>query len=164
MLLPTKFETYLKLNRNISGKTLRNYRADLLHFTNWGKTKLSSETIIVEDLESLLPHLTIELIETYKSEELGRSVPQSTINRRLSTLRNFGKFLLESGTTSINPLLTVTNLTQNLSWEKQVDGLLGDFERNLTKQGISRVTLKNYLSDMRQFFAWMSKNASGTVI
>lgn len=159
MSLPNDFEIYLKQEHRISGKTLRNYRADLLHFTNWSTKHLCSQGIFANSLDEILPHFSGQLVANYKGYHLETRVPESTINRRLSTLRNFGRFLDRSGKAS-NPTGLISNVKIEMTWEEHSSFLLTEFEGHLKKEKVSKATLKNYLSDVKQFLAWI-KEAGG---
>ena len=156
--LPKQFEVYLKETLGVSGKTLRNYRADLGHFLRWSKIHLESKEITIEDLESLLPHFSGYLVATYKTHHAQTGVPQSTTNRRLSTLRNFGKFLSASGITENNPTQLITNLKEELTLEQELEEVVREYAKNLEKENISAVTCKNYLSDVKHFVNWLKLN------
>lgn len=160
--LPIQFEQHLKVKHGVSGKTLRNYRADLLHFKNWAKGNLLDKGILIETLDDSVPYLSSEdLVLTYKQYHMLIGVPASTTNRRLSTLRNFGRFLEIEGITSINPAKTVTNVKSEPSRAELAQSLISDFANHLTDTGVSKVTAKNYLSDVRHFLAWMEKENDG---
>lgn len=154
--LSKQFETYLKRELKVSGKTLRNYRADLKHFLAWSKNHLVNQEI--ESLESLLPHFSGFLVAAYKTHHTENNVPQSTTNRRLSTLRNFGKFLKSSGITNNNPTQLVNNLKEEITLEGRLEKIVKEFARQLEKEDVSRVTRKNYLSDIKHFVSWLKQN------
>lgn len=155
--LPKQFEIYLRQELTVSGKTLRNYRADLGHFLRWSKEHLASQGIAIEDLESLLPHFSGFLVASYRTHQVKNNIPQGTTNRRLSTLRNFGKFLKHTGIADYNPAQLITNLKEEPTLEQQLEETVSEYTKHLEKEKISKVTIKNYLSDVRHFVAWLSK-------
>lgn len=155
--LPTKFEEYLKTELQVSGKTLRNYRADLSHFLGWATLHLSSRGINIQSPDSIIPHFTSFVVASYKGYHLENKIPESTTNRRLSTLRNFGRFLAKINLVSQNPTELVTNIKKTISPEEKINAIVHDFEKDLKKEGISSVTLKNYISDVRQFLLWVPR-------
>jgi site-specific recombinase XerD len=157
MELPKLFENYLKKRKKVSGKTLRNYRADLSHFLTWAFSFLNNEGKTVNNCDDLLPYFNSQLIASYKGAQLEKGIPQSTTNRRLSTLRNFGKFLTEDKYIEKNPTEIINNVKATLSWEKQVEVYMKDFSSHLEKEGVSQLTAKNYISDIRQFLIWSQK-------
>lgn len=155
--LPTKFEEYLKTELQVSGKTLRNYRADLSHFLGWATLHLGSRGIKIQSPDSIIPHFTSFMVANYKSYHLENKIPESTTNRRLSTLRNFGRFLAKLNLVSQNPTELITNITKTVSQEERVSGIIQDFEKDLRKEGISSISIKNYISDIRQFLLWVPR-------
>lgn len=163
--LPLQFEKHLRAEKKVSGKTLRNYRSDLLHFFTWslryaqGKTLRHTQGKPLETVESLLPYLTNSLVGAYKSYHLENKTPISTANRRLSTLRNFTRFLVQIGVLGNDPTYSVSNLGSraSLSFEEKVQKMVEDFQKYLESERVSPVTSKNYLSDVRQFLMWMGR-------
>lgn len=149
------FEEYLAQNRKVSRKTLRNYRADLSHFTAWTVSNLQAQGINVSNLEQILPYFSGQLVANYKGYHLDNQTPESTTNRRLSTLRNFSRFLQTSGIVKENSIELVSNVKQISSWDEQVGLITQEFGMFLSRQNVSKVTLKNYLSDVRQFLCWI---------
>ncbi len=154
MELTKLFEQHLVASRRVSGKTLRNYRADLSHFLAWAFAYLLNHGITVTSTVGLLPYFNSQLISEYKATQLEKKTPESTTNRRLSTLRNFAKFLTEDGYIKTNPTTVINNLKPTLSWEANMDLLVHDFAEHLKKDGVSPITAKNYVSDVRQFLTW----------
>ncbi len=155
MELPKLFENYLKKSKKVSGKTLRNYRADLSNFLSWAFAYLAKEGKTVTNCDDLLPYFNSQLIASYKGAQLEKGIPQSTTNRRLSTLRNFAKFLTSEKYISHNPTEIIGNVKSSLSWEQQVEIYIRDFSGHLEKEGVTQTTAKNYVSDIRQFLAWV---------
>lgn len=87
------FTNYLN-NLSISQKSKINYMADANHFFNWlenAHPNISTDTLA----NSLHKHIT----KSYIKEMVGSNTPQKTINRRLTTLRHFAKFLSSFGYT-----------------------------------------------------------------
>lgn len=155
--LPKKFELYLTETLSVSGKTLRNYRADLSHFSGWAILHLRSQGAAIGDFDSLVPHFSSQLIAGYKGYHLENGIPESTINRRLSTLRNFSRFLLLQGMISEDPTKIVSNVKRELEDEEKIGLLVNEFGKHLQKDGVSKITLKNYISDIRHFLNWNLK-------
>lgn len=146
--LDKQFEEYLKLELRVSVKTLRNYRADLGHFLRWSKAR---------NLESLVPDFSLDLVASYKAHQTRAGVPKSSTNRRLSTLRNFGRFLAHLGIIVHNPATLVANLKVEPTQGERMQAVISEFAKQLEKDGASRTTQKNYLSDVRHFLAWLNR-------
>lgn len=97
--LAQNFEDYLAKTSEVSDKTLRNYRADLANFLKWSN---GEETFIL--------NISPFLIQEYLKSLALVKTPPATINRRLSTLRAFGKFLTKSGHIKDNPFTSFQNV------------------------------------------------------
>lgn len=154
--LSKQFEEYLLRDLYVSRKTLRNYRCDIAHFVNFALAQTSTNNI-----EELLPHFTFELVNNYKNSQKLEGTPTSTINRRLSTLRNFARFLSEKGLIASNPTEIVENIQKTATLEQKLEKMLDEFKKHLEEQGVSKSTLKNYLSDVNQFFQYAIANDKG---
>ncbi len=87
-----RFETYLN-EHALSPATVRNYLADLRAFTRWHTARRPRSL-----------HFTPGDFQAYR-EYLCRETTQctATINRRLQSLRLFGRFLFETGQVRTNP-------------------------------------------------------------
>lgn len=158
--LPKQFELYLTETLRVSRKTLRNYRADLLHFSGWATLYLQTSGAKIKSTEEILPRLTPQLIAIYKGYHLENKIPEKTVNRRLSTLRNFSRFLLSEGLISQDPTSTISNLKQEPDSRERIIALIEEFKANLEEEKMSKVTIKNYLSDVRHFLNWSLQKAS----
>lgn len=86
-----KFLTYLRVIRNASLHTIRNYKLDLDHFFSFSQ-------------EKSLQSIDKWKIRAYLADLNQKQVSKRTILRRLSSLRSFFKFLLKEGGVSHNPL------------------------------------------------------------
>ncbi len=145
MNILAQFEEYLTKNKGVSSKTLRNYRADLNHFLKWAD----------KTVEEIIPNFSPSLVGQYKGFHLETSVPNSTANRRLSTLRNFSRFLITHGLIEKDPTEVIENMREDRDQGKEFDALMGKFKKHLEEQGLSKSTLKNYVSDVRAFGSWL---------
>jgi tyrosine recombinase XerC len=91
-----KFIRYLEIERNYSAHTILNYRLDLEHFRqSAGGT----------DLEKIDYLALRKYLAALKEKNLGAR----TINRRLSALRSFFKFLTREGYLKANPILILSS-------------------------------------------------------
>jgi len=91
-----KFIRYLEVEKNYSGHTILNYRLDLENF----KKFLADTTIEKVDYLTLRKYLAL-----LKEKNLGAR----TVNRRLSALRSFFKFLTRDGYLKTNPILILSS-------------------------------------------------------
>lgn len=162
--LPKTFSTYLKL-QGASSVTCRNYLVDINHFLGWLELKIRGLNLpLFEDETKLISlYFTEEFISEYKRFLLSNSLPFSTINRRLSALRTFGRFCLSQAWIKENPAKKVTNVTLAQSTKRPARGgvnaaqseeILEEFRRHLEAEKTSSNTIKSYLSDIKEFFTW----------
>lgn len=155
--LPKTFSTYLKL-QGVSPVTCRNYLVDINHFLGWLELKIRGLNLpLFEDETKLISlYFTEEFISEYKRFLLSNSLPFSTVNRRLSTLRTFGRFCLSQAWISENPAKRVPNVTlrQTTNNKQQSEEILEEFKRHLEEEKNSTNTIRNYLSDIKEFFTW----------
>lgn len=90
--------------------TVKNYLSDIRHFWNWYILYLNST--LGDDATELIRRLSPEAILSYRSYLEESAIPRKTINRRLSTLRKFGRFCLENGWLASNPAKEINNLIE----------------------------------------------------
>lgn len=152
MSLPEFFKNYLKIQK-VSPITIKNYLADVNHFLEWLAQKTGIRYQIAG--KAIFGLFTQETIEEYKTDQIANT-PRSTINRRLSALRKFGQFGKSQEWISENPANKVANAQFTSEESKPTsEVLLEKFQRHLTQDGISPITIKNYLSDLRHFLGWL---------
>ncbi len=143
---------------NISPKSLKNYKSDLNHFTGWIILKVRSYGAYVESLSEAIPFLNKNLIWNYKTYLLENSIPAKTVNRRLSTLRHLAKHLLASQALDFDFMEGVENTAQVKKYLFSAHPLINGFKSHLEAGNASSNTIKNYLSDVRQFLTWLEAN------
>ena len=97
-MLIESFLDYLRLERNYSDKTILAYRKDVDQF---------AEFIQEQMFVSSLVDVTSELIREWIVSLMDKGYTSASINRKLSTLRSFYKYLLRKRLVEINPLLKV---------------------------------------------------------
>ena len=108
------FENYLKVERNVSVHTKIAYVADVQDFaiflTDKSLVKKPDEIIIVEP----------EIIRQYLSNLYQQRVKKVTVNRKVSSLRAFYKYVLRTGKIDKNP----AEMIQTLKTEKYMPNFL----------------------------------------
>lgn len=124
-----------------SVKTRKNYKSDAKHFLRWFNRPITS--ITQAHVDDYVHYFSL-------------NTPQSTLNRRLSTMRAFFSFCTSTGLISKNPALLVTGIAKKLNAKTIIE----NFERDLLNEGASKATVKNYVSDVRQFLSWFEHYAS----
>lgn len=139
----------------ISHKSHKNYRSDLGHFLSWAILKFRGMGSYIETLSELIPFLGSHIAAEYKKFMIDGKNPDATINRRLSTLRHLSKFLVIAGHTQDDFMKGLENITHEVVRTVSKSNLLSDFEHHLEAKKVSKSTIKNYVSDIRQFLTWM---------
>jgi len=127
-----KFIRYLEIEKNYSMHTILNYRLDLQGFNNFlGKT----------DLEKVDYLALRKYLATLKEKNLSNR----TVNRHLSSLRSFFRFLTREGLVKTNPILVLSSPKQDkhlplfLTEEevaKLIDAVIPRDERGLRDRAI----------------------------
>lgn len=156
-LIKKEFIKYLD-SCGLSPKSHKNYRSDLSHFSGWLILKIRSFGSYIESLSEAVPFLSQEVAREYKSYMTGNKIPVKTINRRLSTLRHLSRFLLSSENLEIDFMKDIENISEGRIKSSLVNPIVEDFRSYLETQKVSKNTIKNYLSDIRQFLTWVETN------
>jgi site-specific recombinase XerD len=144
------FHRYLEYKK-MSYTSIKNYISDVRQFLDWSAKNgfnLSASTAYL----------------SYRLHLIAARKPSQTINRRLASLRAFGKFLKQQRLLVINPAEALINISnyckssaENISAEKK---LLHKFRKSLVREKLSLTTVKNYLSDVEQFLKFVKKGHS----
>lgn len=99
MWLTDSFLDYLQYERNYSEETIKSYREDLRQF----------EEFVREEVGDSAPsEVKTELVREWIVSLMDRGYTSTSINRKLSSLRSFYKFLLRKGEVAVNPLQKIT--------------------------------------------------------
>ncbi len=152
MTLPELFKLHLKTQK-VSPVTQKNYLADVNHFFRWlaAKTGIRHEVAGV----GVLGLFTQETLREYKTDLAANQTPLATTNRRLSALRKFGEFSVAQGWIAKNEAILVENQASGQTLVSH-EVILTRFKIHLERQKASKVTIKNYLSDLRHFLNWLN--------
>ena len=169
------FKSFLDSER-ISKGSIRSYTSDVRHFLSWLLFFLKSNKISL-DLNStiqqfnnetivLLKHVNQRVLNSYKDYLLSNNTPLKTINRRFSSLRRFGQFCKSQGwfpstPLGMNPFDTLKNISQNQPFPEDKHHL-SEYRNELWKKGASKLTIKNYLADIKQFLGWVDSHGLRT--
>lgn len=100
MSLTDSFLDYLLYERNYSLETIKSYREDLLQFEAFLQGNAGEEVLLAEVDAKAVREWVVSLMDD------GRAT--TTINRKLSTLRSFYRFLLKQGVCKADPLRKIT--------------------------------------------------------
>jgi site-specific recombinase XerD len=155
-----EFFKYLS-SLGLSSKSHKNYKSDLHHFLAWIMLRLKNYGSYIESLTDAVPFLNLNLVQEYKNYLQGLTTPVKTINRRLSTLRHLSAFLQKSGALDTGFMQNIGNI-KPAGRKKSVHPLLANFKAHLESQKVSPNTIKNYLSDIKQFITWLEANERTT--
>ena len=98
-MLIESFLNYLKLERNYSDKTILSYGKDLEQFEKF--LKKLDEKIKLETVDA-------DLIRSWVIDLMDEKMAASSVNRKLSSLRSFYRYLLRKGLVQVDPVQKVT--------------------------------------------------------
>lgn len=99
MWLTDSFLDYLQYERNYSEETIKSYRKDLCQFEEFAREEVG---------DSAPSAVKAELVREWIVSLMDRGYTSTSINRKLSSLRSFYKYLLKKGEVTVNPLQKVT--------------------------------------------------------
>src|ERR1035437_5738537 len=142
MNLLNQFKEYLFSQENKPSKvTVKNYLSDINHFVHWFES-ISGNFVPKE--------VTRQTIAAYKVDCAG-VFSQSSTDRHFSSLRKFFTFLKMEGLIVRSPFEQLE--ANNQKPEADPYGIK-NFKNFLYVYNASHLTIKNYLIDIKQFFAW----------
>lgn len=91
------FIQYLEVEKRFSQHTVKAYQLDLSEFKSFAEVTIDSEWLEVDH----------QLIRAWMVDLLEKKLTNKTVNRKISTLRSFFKWLKNAGYSEINPVLKV---------------------------------------------------------
>lgn len=150
-------------NLQDQGKSLvsiKNYKSDINHFLAWAILKLKSLGSYADNVIELTPFINREFFNEYKNYMVENNIKIKTINRRLSSLRNLSNFLYSSQALDRDYMQGIQNVGIGTSAPMRVkdQDIVERFRESLIKdENVSPNTVKNYVSDVRGFLAWIEK-------
>jgi integrase/recombinase XerC len=98
-MLQNKFITYLSSEKRFSEHTIKSYTTDLKQFTSF----LSSEFQIIDEINEI----SFQIIRTWIASLLEKGINPRSVNRKISTLKTYFKFLIREGKLIENPMIKV---------------------------------------------------------
>jgi len=103
-MLIEKFIDYLQIEKNYSSNTLSAYKKDLIEFKNF----------INENFDKYpIEHAEYKAIRLWIVELVNKNLSNRSINRKVSSLKSFYKFLVKTDTIGSSPLLAHRPLKQS---------------------------------------------------
>ncbi|HSW89165.1 MAG TPA: site-specific integrase, partial [Candidatus Saccharimonadales bacterium] len=158
MKLLEEFKNYLfslpagrQDKRKFSQATVKNYLADIRHFILW-----------FEEQYHVVFQASLINAEHWKQFKVNKHNLLSTasLERHLSSLRKFFQFLLATNQIQENPF------DINIIKAEQIERdpwMIKNFKENLKKDKVSKITIKNYASDIQQFLTWIEKHKNADI-
>ena len=147
-MLIKAFLDYLRLERNYSEKTIVSYRTDLLEFEEYFK-KVDAELDFARVDADVVRNWMVSLMDD------GRAA--TSVNRKLSSLRSFYRFLLKRKVVSVDPMLKVVGPKKkkplpSFVREKDMDRLLDELLYDESFEGCRDRTILEmfYATGMRR--------------
>ena len=103
-MLIEKFIDYLQIEKNYSSNTLSAYKKDLIEFKNF----------INENFDKYpIEHAEYKAIRLWIVDLVNKNLSNRSINRKVSSLKSFYKFLVKTDTIGSSPLLAHSPLKQS---------------------------------------------------
>lgn len=140
--------------------SIKNYKSDIGHFLAWAILKLKSYGTYVESVVEIIPFIDHIFFIDYKQYMIENGIKTKTINRRLSTLRNFSRFLYSTNLIDQDFSAGIQNVGIGVlsNVQKKAADIVDSFRESLISGGkASGNTVKNYASDVRSFLAWVNE-------
>ena len=126
-MLIEKFLDYLQLEKNYSSNTLSAYKRDLIQYNNF----------IIENNGNLeIENADYKIIRSWIVSMVNSNISNRSINRKVSSLKSFYKFLIKTDTIKSSPLKAHSPLKQSKKIQvpfsqEEINSLLdGDFFTN----------------------------------
>ena len=96
-MLQNRFITYLTSEKRFSEHTVKSYTTDLKQFTSF----LSDEFQIIDNIDEI----RFQIIRTWIASLLEKGISPRSVNRKISTLKSYFKFLIREGVILENPMI-----------------------------------------------------------
>ncbi|WP_298425441.1 tyrosine-type recombinase/integrase [uncultured Kordia sp.] len=147
-MLFTSFIEYLKLEKNYSNHTVTAYKKDLSAFAEFCKEEYEDDTI--ENVHYVqIRSWIVSLVES--------GIQNATINRKISSLKAYYKYLLKTRQIEVSPLikhkaLKTAKKVQVPFSEKEINIVLSEIEYEDSFEGIRNITIIEmlYATGMRR--------------
>ena len=146
-MLIKSFLDYLRLERNYSGKTLVSYETDLREFEDY-----LEET----EAELELTKVHTDVVRNWIVSLMDKGRAATSVNRKLSSLRSFYRFLLRRKWITVNPMLKIVGPKKkkplpSFVREKDMDRLLDGIPFGVGYEGCRDRTILEmfYVTGMR---------------
>ena len=94
----SSFQDFIKFERRYSAHTIRAYKDDLAHFSQFLKSQFEVDQV---------DQINASMIRTWMAAFAAQKVLPRTINRKVSTLKSFFKFCLVKQWMEVSPAKTI---------------------------------------------------------
>lgn len=135
---------------DLNVSSIKNYVSDINHFLDF-----VADSIQEPKVQPV--HITPAVIKAYSTAAASQLSP-SSLNRHLSSLRYFGRFLFNTKLCEIDPAQNLTNP----AFDPTLAQIITRYQKFLTTEALSKSTIKNYLSDLKKYLLWARKNIKTT--
>ena len=96
-MLHNKFISYLSSEKRFSEHTVKSYTTDLKQFTDF----ICDEFQIIDKIDAI----RFQIIRTWIASLLEKGISPRSVNRKISTLKSYFKFLIREGVILENPMI-----------------------------------------------------------
>ena len=103
-MLIEKFIEYLRVEKNYSIHTATAYKTDLNNFNDF---------LIQSDTKTKIENIDYKVIRSWIVKMVNDNISNRTINRKISSLKSFYKFLIKTDTINSSPLIAHSPLKQS---------------------------------------------------
>ena len=103
-MLIEKFIEYLRVEKNYSNHTTTAYKTDLNNFNDF---------LIQSGIKTKIENIDYKVIRSWIVKMVNDNISNRTINRKVSSLKSFYKFLIKTDTINSSPLIAHSPLKQS---------------------------------------------------
>ena len=103
-MLIEKFIEYLRVEKNYSNHTITAYKTDLNNFNDF---------LIQSRIKTKMENIDYKVIRSWIVKMVNDKISNRTINRKVSSLKSFYKFLIKTDTIKSSPLIANSPLKQS---------------------------------------------------
>ena len=103
-MLIEKFIEYLRVEKNYSNHTITAYKTDLNNFNDF---------LIQSGIKTKMENIDYKVIRSWIVKMVNDKISNRTINRKVSSLKSFYKFLIKTDTINSSPLIAHSPLKQS---------------------------------------------------
>lgn len=142
-----------------SSVSIKNYKSDISHFLAWATLRLKTYGNYAESVLEICPFINKDFFNEYKNYLIENINKEKTVNRRLSTLRNFSTFLYSVQLVDKDYMHGIQNVGIGIlsSVQEKTQDIVDRFRESLIKsEKVSANTVKNYVADVRSFLTWVA--------